>query len=623
MASPNPYASPPLASAPFAALHLYPLDDSFVPKRIALGGGQRVKIARPPSTKTASNEHNGFFDSRVLSRQHAEVWEDGGKIFIRDVKSSNGTFINGERLSAEGRESEPFELKSDDILEFGVDIVSEDNTTVLHRKVVARVQCVFGNKPVPGPGAGAGAGANQGTLFNNGQRRGAIPMIHQGLGGMGGSTRVPGRGLTLDHILSRLQAELAKSRDTGHDLHALTGTLNGVEETLNGGPAAATAPAFPDVLPPVRPVPPPKALSVPSLPTQAPPTSEAPAPDVIAELQAQLREQQEAFAVHAESLRALQTVLAEQETMKAEVQALRDYVAADRERNFDDNDEDEDDDDDSDAQSIVTVGPDQDLDTLEEVEEPENEDAEPSGNDFHGRSQTPEPTMEEEDESEVPPQQEQEPEPIKPPGPSIADLTTRLDQLAAQLETALATSSALEAAHAAAQLTIAKLEAKLERLEALPAEPLPIPEPVPPAPVVMPHPDIDELHAELAAVRADLAAERGQRDAWTGGLDERVRLMILAAGKVTQINGEVDGNGWRSLPSPTSSPTHSPRRYKRDSVHSLPDAQFEPPSKQSDTAHELAKKQPKALSRTDFSTAFGVLILGLAAAAVLWRVKPE
>ena len=35
---------------------------------------------------------------------------------MKDMKSSNGTFINGERLSSEGHESEPFELKSDDIV---------------------------------------------------------------------------------------------------------------------------------------------------------------------------------------------------------------------------------------------------------------------------------------------------------------------------------------------------------------------------------------------------------------------------------------------------------------------------------------------------------------------------
>jgi pSer/pThr/pTyr-binding forkhead associated (FHA) protein len=38
------------------------------------------------------------------------------QIFIKDVKSSNGTFVNGKRLSAEGLESEPHELKSDDVV---------------------------------------------------------------------------------------------------------------------------------------------------------------------------------------------------------------------------------------------------------------------------------------------------------------------------------------------------------------------------------------------------------------------------------------------------------------------------------------------------------------------------
>ena len=38
----------------------------------------------------------------------------GWQIFIKDVKSSNGTFVNGERLSVEGVESDPWELKSDD-----------------------------------------------------------------------------------------------------------------------------------------------------------------------------------------------------------------------------------------------------------------------------------------------------------------------------------------------------------------------------------------------------------------------------------------------------------------------------------------------------------------------------
>ena len=37
------------------------------------------------------------------------------QIFIKDVKNFDGAFINGERLSPEGLENEPYELKSDDI----------------------------------------------------------------------------------------------------------------------------------------------------------------------------------------------------------------------------------------------------------------------------------------------------------------------------------------------------------------------------------------------------------------------------------------------------------------------------------------------------------------------------
>ena len=36
------------------------------------------------------------------------------QIFIKDVKSSNGAFVDGERLSVEGMKSDPWELKTDD-----------------------------------------------------------------------------------------------------------------------------------------------------------------------------------------------------------------------------------------------------------------------------------------------------------------------------------------------------------------------------------------------------------------------------------------------------------------------------------------------------------------------------
>lgn len=45
------------------------------------------------------------------------------------MKSSNGTFINGERLSNEGEESEPRDLNNKDEIEFGIDIVNDNGSS--------------------------------------------------------------------------------------------------------------------------------------------------------------------------------------------------------------------------------------------------------------------------------------------------------------------------------------------------------------------------------------------------------------------------------------------------------------------------------------------------------------
>ena len=69
--------------ASFPALYLYPLNaDSFV-KHINLTNNQRVKIRR--QTTVAAAENNGYFDSGAMSRQHAEVWEESGKVCIRSL----------------------------------------------------------------------------------------------------------------------------------------------------------------------------------------------------------------------------------------------------------------------------------------------------------------------------------------------------------------------------------------------------------------------------------------------------------------------------------------------------------------------------------------------------------
>ncbi|KAK5072181.1 hypothetical protein LTR64_004040 [Lithohypha guttulata] len=126
-------------------LVLLPMNGTFERKQInvPMHPDAPQKIGRQTNNKTTPKADNGYFDSKVLSRQHAEIWSDiNGRVWIRDVKSSNGTFVNGTRLSPENRESEPTELRQHDSLELGIDIVSEDQKTIVHHKVSAKVEFV-------------------------------------------------------------------------------------------------------------------------------------------------------------------------------------------------------------------------------------------------------------------------------------------------------------------------------------------------------------------------------------------------------------------------------------------------------------------------------------------------
>ena len=137
----RPAATPPVGEES-PVLYLLSMNGTFERKTIAVPFyPDRLRIGRQTNAKTVPAPGNAFFDSKVLSRQHAEIWADrNGKVWIRDVKSSNGTFVNGARLSQEARESEPHELQSQDHLELGIDIVSEDQKTVVHHKVAAKVE---------------------------------------------------------------------------------------------------------------------------------------------------------------------------------------------------------------------------------------------------------------------------------------------------------------------------------------------------------------------------------------------------------------------------------------------------------------------------------------------------
>src|SRR5215210_8051989 len=49
-------------------------------------------------------------DDAQLSRVHATVWREGDDVWIQDENSTNGTFVNGERISTERKLNEGDEI---------------------------------------------------------------------------------------------------------------------------------------------------------------------------------------------------------------------------------------------------------------------------------------------------------------------------------------------------------------------------------------------------------------------------------------------------------------------------------------------------------------------------------
>ncbi|KXX76658.1 Vacuolar protein sorting-associated protein 64 [Madurella mycetomatis] len=236
-----------MGSARQPVLCLLSLNGSFERKTISVPfGPDTLRIGRQTNAKTVPTPVNGFFDSKVLSRQHAEIWADNnGKIWIRDVKSSNGTFVNGTRLSPENRESEPHELQTHDHLELGIDIVHEDQKTVVHHKVAAKVEHAgfitpatnvlemnFGDLdpsgnammlPMGGPPARGRAGSQPSVTGANrippGNMTGQMNTIAQ-------QRQFWLNPITTEHIVKKLHAEMRNARLQNQDLARTSQFIN-------------------------------------------------------------------------------------------------------------------------------------------------------------------------------------------------------------------------------------------------------------------------------------------------------------------------------------------------------------------------------------------------------------
>ncbi|MCJ1308989.1 hypothetical protein MMC25_002644 [Agyrium rufum] len=79
------------------------------------------------------------FKSKVVSRRHCEFWCSQGQWYIKDVRSSSGTFLNHIRLSQPSIESRPFPVNDGDVVQLGIDFRGGEE--MIFRCVKIRIEC--------------------------------------------------------------------------------------------------------------------------------------------------------------------------------------------------------------------------------------------------------------------------------------------------------------------------------------------------------------------------------------------------------------------------------------------------------------------------------------------------
>ncbi|XP_022670727.1 sarcolemmal membrane-associated protein-like [Varroa jacobsoni] len=142
-------------------------DDRIVPLSEPAKVGRSVAKFKPAA-------HNAIFDCKVLSRNHALLWYEDGRFLIQDTQSSNGTFVNNDRLSKGAEESSPREIFSGDILQFGVDVI-ENSKKVTHGCVIALARLFHpdGSEARPLPNATSDAFSS----LTCGQRQSLVQVV--------------------------------------------------------------------------------------------------------------------------------------------------------------------------------------------------------------------------------------------------------------------------------------------------------------------------------------------------------------------------------------------------------------------------------------------------------------
>lgn len=181
--------------------------------------GAQEKLLKVGDTVTIGRGDNNtiVINSPKVSRNHAVIEWNGERFVVRDLRSSNGTFVNGERVT-----NMPYPLKHGDELMFER-MPFKFDTTVIARSV----QDVFAMETVPAKSSGKGA--NQASLVViSGPDNGKVFFISSESITIGRISRQTAWDVSLnDGTVSRPHAAIEKRGSSYYlvDLGSANGTL--------------------------------------------------------------------------------------------------------------------------------------------------------------------------------------------------------------------------------------------------------------------------------------------------------------------------------------------------------------------------------------------------------------
>jgi len=75
--------------------------------------GTEIKVNKTVCTVGRDSDCDIVLSQGYPSRQHAQIFEQGGSLFIKDLNSTNGTFVNGQRAY------NAMMIRSGDVIKFG------------------------------------------------------------------------------------------------------------------------------------------------------------------------------------------------------------------------------------------------------------------------------------------------------------------------------------------------------------------------------------------------------------------------------------------------------------------------------------------------------------------------